>query len=279
MSRDKPVLRAIKLLSLVARHPTGLRVIDMAEQLDAIPRAIYRDLEILLPVPLSEKTFAPPVGFSLENYLRHSFGMFTEELVRVKVRSHKSLTRYLLDRRWHLSQKNKKLKDGSLEITFEVAGTKEIKAWIMASVRLPGSLTGVFGKRNQRGFEKSTKILRDTIKTLTILSATPSLNYSLFLEGFMARVLSLSEAKARLSELVANCEKDEEDLVITRNGRPAAVLMSADEYEGWRETREILRNRALMNEIKQGLRQLEKGQRFTFEEVFGEPLRQRKRRK
>jgi predicted DNA-binding transcriptional regulator YafY len=29
------------------------------------------------------------------------------------------------------SQKNKKLKDGSLELTFEVAGTKEIKPWIM----------------------------------------------------------------------------------------------------------------------------------------------------
>jgi len=95
----------------------------------------------------------------------------------------------------------------------------------------------------------------------------------------MARVLSSSEAKARLSELVANCEKDEEDLVITRNGRPAAVLMSADEYEGWRETREILRNPALMKEIKQGLRQLEKGQRFILEEVFGEPLRRRKGRK
>jgi len=57
--------------------------------------------------------------------------VFTEELVRVKVRFHKSLTRYLLEGRWHLSQKNKNLKDGSLEITFEVAGTKEIKAWIM----------------------------------------------------------------------------------------------------------------------------------------------------
>jgi antitoxin YefM len=95
----------------------------------------------------------------------------------------------------------------------------------------------------------------------------------------MARVLSLSEAKARLSELVADCEKDEEDLVITRNGRPAAVLMSADEYEGWRETREILRNRGLMKEIKQGLKQLDKGHGLTFEEVFGEPLRPRKRRK
>ena len=89
----------------------------------------------------------------------------------------------------------------------------------------------------------------------------------------MARVLSLSEAKAHLSQLVADCENDEEELVITRNGRPAAVLMSADQYEGWRESREIMRNRSLMKEIRQGLRQLEKGRRFTFEEVFGEPLR------
>jgi len=95
----------------------------------------------------------------------------------------------------------------------------------------------------------------------------------------MARVLSLSEAKAHLSQLVADCESEEEELVITRNGRPAAVLISADEYEGWRETREITRNRGLMKEIKQGLRQLEKGRRFTFEDVFGEPLRPRKRPK
>ena len=95
----------------------------------------------------------------------------------------------------------------------------------------------------------------------------------------MARVLSLSEAKARLSQLVADCEKDEEELVITRNGRPAAVLLSADEYEGWRETKTIMRNRSLMKEIRQELRPLEKGKRFTFEEVFGEPLRPAKRRK
>lgn len=89
----------------------------------------------------------------------------------------------------------------------------------------------------------------------------------------MARVLSLSEAKANLSKLVADLEKHEEEFVITRNGRAAAVVISAEEYESWRETREIKRNRALMSEIKKGLRQLEKGQRFTFEEVFGEPLR------
>jgi predicted DNA-binding transcriptional regulator YafY len=96
-------------------------------------------------IKLTEESFSRPLDFSLESYLRHSFGMFTEELVRVKVRFQKSLTRYLLERRWHPSQKNKKLKDGSLELAFEVAGTKEIKTWIMgfgslAKVLEPGSL-------------------------------------------------------------------------------------------------------------------------------------------
>ena len=96
-------------------------------------------------IKLTEDSFTMPAGFSLESYLRHSFGMFTEELVRVKIRFHKSLTRYLLERHWHPSQKNKKLKDGSLELVFEVAGTKEIKTWILgfgslARVLEPASL-------------------------------------------------------------------------------------------------------------------------------------------
>jgi predicted DNA-binding transcriptional regulator YafY len=82
-------------------------------------------------IKMTEENFPAPVGFSLANYLRHSFGMFTEDLVRVKVRFHKSLTRYLLERRWHPSQKNKRRKDGSLEVAFEVAGTREIKTWIL----------------------------------------------------------------------------------------------------------------------------------------------------
>ena len=88
----------------------------------------------------------------------------------------------------------------------------------------------------------------------------------------MARILPLSEAKARLSQLVAEAEKNEEELIITRNGRPVAVLLSADEFASWQETREIQRNPALMREIRRGLSQLKKGQRFTFEEVFGERL-------
>jgi prevent-host-death family protein len=95
----------------------------------------------------------------------------------------------------------------------------------------------------------------------------------------MSKTLPLSEVKARLSELVATVEKTEEELVITRNGRPAAVLISAEEFESWKETRDIQRSPALMQEIKQGLRQLEKGQSFSFEEVFGQSLPPEKKKK
>jgi antitoxin YefM len=95
----------------------------------------------------------------------------------------------------------------------------------------------------------------------------------------MSKTLTLSEAKARLSELVANVEQTEEELVITRNGRPAAVLISAEEFESWQETLNIQRNPALVQEIKQGLSQIEKGQSFSFEEVFEEPLRPAKKKK
>ena len=47
MSRSKPVSRAIRLLSIIERNANGLRVADMAEQLGAPPRAVYRDLEVL----------------------------------------------------------------------------------------------------------------------------------------------------------------------------------------------------------------------------------------
>ena len=91
--------------------------------------------------------------------------MFREELVLIKVRFHKSLTRYLLERRWHPSQKDKKLKDGSLELAFEVAGTKEIKTWILgfgslAKVLEPALLVKEI--KNRPG--EVAEILRETIE-------------------------------------------------------------------------------------------------------------------
>ena len=84
------------------------------------------------------------------------------------------------------------------------------------------------------------------------------------------KTLSLSEAKATLSGLVEAVERRDEEVVITRNGRPAAVLVSPDEYESWKETLAIRSDRDLMREIKTGLTALKarNGHLYTLDELF-----------
>ena len=83
------------------------------------------------------------------------------------------------------------------------------------------------------------------------------------------KTLSLSEAKMKLSKLVDNVNSTDEEIVITRNGRPAAVLVSPEEFEGWKETIEIKSNPELMEEIKKGLAGLKKKAAiYTLEELF-----------
>jgi prevent-host-death family protein len=87
------------------------------------------------------------------------------------------------------------------------------------------------------------------------------------------KTLPLAEAKAKLSRLVDRVEKTDEEILITRNGRPVAVLVSPDEYDSWKETRAIKSNPALMREIRRGLRDLKKGRGrlYTVEQLFREP--------
>ena len=83
------------------------------------------------------------------------------------------------------------------------------------------------------------------------------------------KILSLSEAKMKLSELVEAVYSTDEEIVITKNGRPAAVLVSPEEFESWKETLEIASSPDLMKEIKQGLVALKKKRKlYTLEELF-----------
>ena len=81
--------------------------------------------------------------------------------------------------------------------------------------------------------------------------------------------LSLSEAKMKLSELIEKVQSTDAEFVITKNGRPAAVLVSPDEFEGWRETISIKADGDLMSEIKKGIEALKKKTKvYTLEELF-----------
>jgi len=84
------------------------------------------------------------------------------------------------------------------------------------------------------------------------------------------KTLSISEAKMKLSGLIDLVNASDEQVMITRNGRPAAVLVSPEEFENWKETNAIRSDSDLMKEIKSGLKALKtkKAKEQTLEELF-----------
>ncbi len=83
------------------------------------------------------------------------------------------------------------------------------------------------------------------------------------------KTLSLSEAKMKLSSLIETLQQIDEEIIITKNGKRAAVLVSPDEYDSWKETTEILSDRELMKEIQKGLASLPDDSRlYTLDELL-----------
>ena len=86
------------------------------------------------------------------------------------------------------------------------------------------------------------------------------------------KTVPLSEAKAKLSSLLDAVEGHDEEVVITRNGRAAAVLVSPADFESWKETATVRADANLVAEIRRGLRSLERGKAklYTLEELFAD---------
>ena len=86
------------------------------------------------------------------------------------------------------------------------------------------------------------------------------------------KTLPLSEVKMKLSALVDRVGATDEEVVITKNGRPAAVLVSPDEYESWKETVAVKSQPGLVDEIKNGLQQFKdrRTRIYTLEDLFGD---------
>ena len=96
----------------------------------------------------------------------------------------------------------------------------------------------------------------------------------------MSKTLPISEVKARLPELVRGVTERNEEVVVTRNGRPAAVLLSFAEFERLKETLDVLSDPALMRQVEQSRAFYAAGRKgVSFEDVFGEPLAPTRKRR
>ena len=84
-------------------------------------------------------------------------------------------------------------------------------------------------------------------------------------------VLPLREVKARFSELVDQVSRTHERIVVTRNGRPAAVLVSPDDIDSMQETLEVLANRDLLEQLVESRDEMrQRAPRIPLERVLTE---------
>ncbi len=81
----------------------------------------------------------------------------------------------------------------------------------------------------------------------------------------MSESIPLADAKARFSEIVERVVSQQERVVVTRNGRPAAVLVSPDDLESLEETLAILSDPGLTASVVAGREAARRGDVVTLD--------------
>ncbi len=94
----------------------------------------------------------------------------------------------------------------------------------------------------------------------------------------MATTTSLADAKNRLSEIVHSAMTTHERVTITKNGRPAVVVISVEDLESLEETLDVLSNPSLMVAMAEGERALDRGDFVGEAEIRADLARRRTKR-
>ena len=83
------------------------------------------------------------------------------------------------------------------------------------------------------------------------------------------RFIPITKAKNRLLELIRDFQAKDDIVAITKNGVPAAVLLSVERFEGLLETIDVLSDEKAMASLRRSLRQAQAGRWVSHEKVFG----------
>ena len=81
--------------------------------------------------------------------------------------------------------------------------------------------------------------------------------------------IPISKAKSDLLEIIRRLENVQDAVAVTKNGVPAAVILSMEKYQGLLETLDILSDETAMKSLRTSLRQARKGRWVKYDEVFG----------
>jgi antitoxin YefM len=83
----------------------------------------------------------------------------------------------------------------------------------------------------------------------------------------MTKNVSLKNLRPRLPEIMAEVDSKMDRFVITKRGRPVALLMAIDDYESILETIDILSNTHLMKRLKKAKADIKAGRVVSLDVI------------
>lgn len=89
-------------------------------------------LERIRSLKVLSQGFIRPPDFSLDEYMRGSFGVFRGPKFRVQVQFDQKVARWVVSKEWQPGQLIKRLPGGRIELQFEVSGLEEVRSWILS---------------------------------------------------------------------------------------------------------------------------------------------------
>jgi predicted DNA-binding transcriptional regulator YafY len=78
------------------------------------------------------RRFKVPESFDFDAYIGASFGVIAEPAVQVKIRFDRRWATYVSEHSWHASQQLTPGPEGSVELSMQVGGTAELRAWVLS---------------------------------------------------------------------------------------------------------------------------------------------------
>ena len=91
----------------------------------------------------------------------------------------------------------------------------------------------------------------------------------------MSRTVPVRELRSEFSQVIGQVADLREHIIVTPRGRPAAVLVPVDEYEGLEETAEILSDPDSLAAIDEGHHEAERGETVSLAELRQDLRRRR----
>ena len=88
----------------------------------------------------------------------------------------------------------------------------------------------------------------------------------------MNKIMTATQVRKNFFKTIEEAAQYGQSLTVTLDGLPKVVMMSAEEWEGWQETMEVMADQDLMEQIRISDKELAEGKGEKWEDIRDEVL-------